>query len=262
MNGLLHATGLAATGLAVALGDRPVLSGVDLTAGPGDVIGLLGPNGAGKTTLLRTLAGLLAPTAGSVTLDGVPLAGIPQAVLARRLAYLASGDDCRWPLAAEALVALGRLPHRTPWSRLSEADLAAIEAAMRFAGVLDLAGRPVTRLSGGERARVLLARALAGDPELLLADEPVAGLDPGHQLDVMEVLARRAGAGGTLVVALHDLTLAARYCTRLVLLSAGTVLAEGLPEAVLTPENLRAAYGIEATVGTLGGHTAIIADRP
>lgn len=256
MSGLLRATGLA-----VALGDRSVLHGVDLTAGPGEMVGLLGPNGAGKTTLLRTLAGLLAPQTGSVTLDGTPLARIPPAELARRLAYLASGDECRWPLAVEALVALGRLPHRTPWSRLSERDLAAIEAAMRFTGVLGLAGRPVTQLSGGERARVLLARALAGDPELLLADEPVAGLDPGHQLDVMALLARRAADGGTLVVALHDLTQAARYCTRLVLLSAGRVMADGPPQAVLTHENLRAAYGIEAAIGTLDGHLTIVADR-
>ena len=257
MSGILEASGLAVT-----LGDRSVLSGVDVAAGPGELVGLLGPNGAGKTTLLRALAGLLAPQAGSVTLDGMPLSGIKPAALARRLAYLASGDDCRWPLAAEALVALGRLPHRTPWSRLSAADLAAIEAAMRFAGVLDLTGRPVTQLSGGERARVLLARALAGDPALLLADEPVAGLDPGHQLDVMALLARRAAAGGTVIVALHDLALAARFCTRLILLAGGRVLADGVPAAVLMPGNLRAAYGIEAVIGSLGGQVAIVATRP
>lgn len=257
MSGILQASGLAVT-----LGGRSVLSGVDVAAGPGELVGLLGPNGAGKTTLLRALAGLLAPQAGSVTLDGMPLSGIPPAALARRLAYLASGDDCRWPLAAEALVALGRLPHRTPWSRLSAADMAAIEAAMRFAGVLDLTGRPVTQLSGGERARVLLARALAGDPALLLADEPVAGLDPGHQLDVMALLARRAAAGGTVIVALHDLALAARFCTRLILLAGGRVLADGVPAAVLMPGNLRAAYGIEAVIGSLGGQVAIVANRP
>ncbi|EKE73607.1 ABC transporter ATP-binding protein [Oceanibaculum indicum] len=257
MSGLLHATGLA-----VSLGGRSVLSGVDVAAGPGELVGLLGPNGAGKTTLLRALSGLQAPQAGAVTLDGAPLAAMSPPVLARRLAYLASGNECQWPLVAEALVALGRLPHRTPWSRLSVEDMAAIESAMRFTGVLGLVGRPVTQLSGGELARVLLARALAGDPELLLADEPVAGLDPGHQLDVMALLARRAAGGGTVVVALHDLTLAARFCTRLILLSEGTLLAEGAAEAVLTPENLRAAYGIEATVGTLGGQVAIAVTRP
>lgn len=260
MSGLLRTAGLT-----VSLGGRPVLSGVDVAAGPGELFGLLGPNGAGKTTLLRALSGLLVPQAGAVTLDGAPLAplaAMSPSVLARRLAYLPSGNECQWPLAVEALVALGRLPHRTPWSRLSVEDMAAIEAAMRFTGVLGLAGRPVTQLSGGERARVLLARALAGDPELLLADEPVAGLDPGHQLDVMALLARRAAGGGTVVVALHDLTLAARFCTRLILLAGGRVLAEGVAEAVLTPENLRAAYGIEATVGTLGGQVAIASTRP
>ena len=171
----------------------------------------------------------------------------------------ATEPDTTW---REKLVALGRLPHRTPWSRLSAADLAAIEAAMRFAGVLDLTGRPVTQLSGGERARVLLARALAGDPALLLADEPVAGLDPGHQLDVMALLARRAAAGGTVIVALHDLALAARFCTRLILLAGGRVLADGVPAAVLMPGNLRAAYGIEAVIGSLGGQVAIVATRP
>lgn len=257
MSGLLRATGLA-----VSLGDRPVLSGVDVAAGAGELVGLLGPNGAGKTTLLRSLAGLLALRAGSVTLDGAPLGSFSPSALARRLAYLASGHDCQWPLAVEALVALGRLPHRTPWSRLSDGDLEAIEVAMRFAGVLDLAGRPVTQLSGGERARVLLARALAGDPGLLLADEPVAGLDPGHQLDVMALLARRAAAGGTVIVALHDLALAARFCTRLILMAGGRVLADGRPEAVLMPGNLRAAYGIEAVIGSLGGQVAIVATRP
>jgi iron complex transport system ATP-binding protein len=247
--------------VAYSYGGGELLSDISLQLQPGSFHFLTGPSGAGKTTLLRALAGLVVPQAGSVTLDGTSLAEIPPPVLARRLAYLASGDECRWPLAVEALVALGRLPHRTPWSRLSDRDLAAIEVAMRFAGVLDLAGRPVTQLSGGERARVLLARALAGDPELLLADEPVAGLDPGHQLDVMALLARRAADGGTLVVALHDLTQAARYCTRLVLLSAGRVMADGPPRAVLTPENLRDAYGIEAAIGTLDGHLAIVADR-
>lgn len=257
MSGLLRTIGLT-----VSLGGRSVLSGVDVATGPGELVGLLGPNGAGKTTLLRALAGLQTPQAGAVTLDGAPLATIAPPVLARRLAYLPSGNECQWPLAAEALVALGRLPHRTPWSRLSADDLSAIESAMRFTGVLGLAGRPVTQLSGGERARVLLARALAGDPQLLLADEPVAGLDPGHQLDVMALLARRAAGGGTVIVALHDLTLAARFCTRLILLSEGTLLAEGAAETVLTPDNLRAAYGIEATIGTLGGQVAIAATRP
>lgn len=244
---------LQASGLVLALDGRPVVRHADLALHPGDFVGLLGPNGAGKTTLLRALAGLLPPADGTVVLDGRPIGDLPEARRARRLAYLPQGAECHWPLAVEALVALGRLPHRAPWSTLAPADLAAIEAAMRFTDVLDLAGRPVTQLSGGERARALLARALAVDPAILLADEPVAGLDPGHQLDVMRLLARRADAGGAVLVVLHDLTLAARFCRRLVLMQEGRILADGPPAEVLTPDSLRLLYGIDA-------HIAVAAD--
>ncbi|MBU0724795.1 MAG: ABC transporter ATP-binding protein [Alphaproteobacteria bacterium] len=239
---------LEARDLTIALDDRPVVQQAGLALAAGDFVGLLGPNGAGKTTLLRALAGLLLPQFGSVRLDGQPLTALPAADRARRLAYLPQGAECHWPLSVAALVALGRLPHRAPWAALSPVDIAAIDAAMAFTDVRHLADRPVTRLSGGERARVLLARALAVDPAILLADEPVAGLDPGHQLDVMALLAARAQAGGAVLVVLHDLTLAARFCRRLVLLQAGRILADGPPEAVLTPANLRAAYGIDAHI--------------
>ncbi|HXG28067.1 MAG TPA: ABC transporter ATP-binding protein, partial [Nevskiales bacterium] len=156
------------------------------------------------------------------------------------------GGQCHWPMPVAQVVALGRLPHRAPWARVPPADAAAVQRALQAADVAHLADRPVTQLSGGERARVLLARALAVEARVLLADEPTAGLDPAHQLGVMEVLRRRAQSGAGVVVVLHDLTLAARFCDRLLLLGEGRVVADGAAEQVLTEQNLAQVYGIEA----------------
>ena len=159
--------------------------------------------------------------------DGVDAAAMPRADLARRIAYVPQGQMLHWPLTVERLVGLGRLPHLAPMSRIGDADTAAIERAMARADVLDLRDRIATELSGGERARVLFARALAVEAPALIADEPLASLDPGHQIDVMDML-RAEAAGGALVIAvLHDLTLAARYCDRLLLIDAGRIVADG-----------------------------------
>lgn len=235
-------------------GTRKVLDGVSLEAHPGEVLGLLGANGAGKTTLLRLLAGLAAPAAGSVTFDGRAAAFIGRAEMGRQLAYLAQGGAISWPMTVEAVVALGRLPHGGDAS----AGAAVIARAMAAADIAHLRARPAGSLSGGERMRVLLARALAVEGRALLADEPVAALDPAHQLHTMEVLRTKARDGQTVVVVLHDLTLASRFCDRIVMLSEGRLIACGAPTDVLTADILAAAYGVTVEAGLRAGETFIL----
>lgn len=236
---------LAAERLGVRLGGRRVVEEVSFSAASGELVGVLGPNGAGKSSLLRALLGLL-PGDGAVTLDGRPLAALTRAQIAQRVAYLPQGQGLHWPLSVERLVALGRLPHLAPFSRIGERDRAAIARAMAVAEVDTLAGRTATELSGGERARVLLARALAVEAPVLLADEPLASLDPAHQIHGMEILRQQAD-GRTLVLAvLHDLGLAARFCDRILLMRGGRLVADGPPAEVLTPAPLAEVFGIAA----------------
>ena len=248
---------IAARRLLVALRGRPVLADIDVTLSGGALIGIVGPNGAGKSTLVRALLGLI-PTEGEVTLDGAALAGIDRATIARHVAYLPQGATLHWPLSVERLVALGRLPHLAPFSRLGERDRAAIERAMAAAEVDHLAQRTATELSGGERARVLLARALAVEAPALIVDEPLAALDPAHQIAVMEILVAQARAGALVVAVMHDLGLAARYCDRVVVVEGGRIAADGAPQEVLTPERLRATWGVRAFFGTGDGAPLIV----
>ncbi|AOH84779.1 ABC transporter [Sphingomonas panacis] len=248
---------IALSDVGVSLGRRPVVHDVNAVLAPGAVVGIVGPNGAGKSTLLRATLGLVAST-GSICVDDVPLARMARGVAARTLAYLPQGQTLHWPLTVERLVTLGRLPHLAPMSRLSDADAAAVERALERAGVADLRERIATDLSGGERARVLLARALAVEAPGLLADEPLASLDPGHQIDVMDLLRAEARGGALVVTVLHDLTMAARYCDRVLLMDAGTIVADGVPLDVLTPERLRAVYGITATIERFGETVTIV----
>ena len=249
---------LSLDNVSVNLGRRPVLNAVTATLAPGELIGIVGPNGAGKSTLVRSLLGLLRPVGGMVALDGQAVADMPRRQVARAIAYLPQGQTLHWPLSVERLVALGRLPHLGPMSLISAGDYAAIEDAMARADVLGLRDRIATELSGGERARVLLARALAVEAPGLIADEPLASLDPGHQIDVLELLTREAQAGCMVVSVLHDLTMAARYCDRLLLLNGGRLVADGKPLEVLTPERLRSVYGITARIEDAGGWPSIV----
>ena len=242
--------------VSVTLGGRRVIDAVsaDLAGG---VIGLIGPNGAGKSTLVRAIAGLI-PTAGAILIDGNPVAIMPLRDRARRIAYLPQGQAVHWPLTVERLVALGRLPHLAPFSRAGEADAAAIGRALDRTGLGSLRDRPIDELSGGERARVLLARALAVEAPLLLADEPLAALDPAHQIEVMALLRAESARGATVIAVLHDLTLAARWCDRLLLIDQGRLVADGKPVDVLTTDRIGSVYNVSAFIGEAAGEPLIV----
>ncbi len=244
--------------LSVQLGQRTVVRSVSVTMRAGEFIGIIGPNGAGKSTLVRATLGLAPLSGGSVEIDGKPLPLLAPRQIARRIAYLPQGQTLHWPLTVERLVALGRLPHLAPMSRISEDDHRIIAEAMERADVMALRDRVATHLSGGERARVLLARALAVGAAGLIADEPLAALDPGHQIDVMELLTREARSGAMVVAVLHDLSMAARYCDRLLLIDDGRLVADGSPADVLTAERLRTVYGISARIEKQDGAPLVI----
>lgn len=246
------------SGLSVCLAGRQVLSDLDLGFSGSGLVGVIGPNGAGKSTLARAILALVKPSAGAVLLDGVSTAAIPRDRLARSLSWLPQGQTLHWPLTVERLVGLGRLPHLTPVSRIGTADREAIARAMQRTDVSDLAARPATELSGGERARVLLARALAVEAPVLIADEPLAALDPGHQFEVMELLRREADDGRLVLAILHDLGMAARYCDRLVLLNGGELVADGRPLDVLDEKRLAEVYGIRARIDRSGPQPLVI----
>ena len=225
--------------LSVHRGTCPVVERADLALAPGEFVGLLGPNGAGKTTLMRAILGLL-PATGANSLSALR----PEA-RARAAAFLPQEREIAWPMPVRELVALGRLAHRGAGAPETRAAVARAIARM---GLEALADRPVTALSGGEKARVLIARTLAQEAPLLLADEPTAGLDPAAQIEVMEVFAAQARAGGAVLASLHDLGLAARHCTRLVLMAEGKIVADGAPRAVLNAENLARVFHLNAHV--------------
>jgi iron complex transport system ATP-binding protein len=256
---------LTATGIVTRLGERRILDGLDLRLDVGEFVGLIGPNGAGKSTLLRTLAGIL-PHDGDLDLDGRPLVAWTGPERARRVGYLAQTRDVAWPLAVAEVVGLGRLPHRSPFARETEADRAAVARALRLTRLEGLADRRADALSGGEVARMLLARVLAQETPYLLTDEPAAGLDPAHQVATMQIFADLAADHHGVLASLHDLTLAARWCDRLILIERGRIVAEGRPEAVLTAERLAAVYGIEARIDSDAGGLTVaplrLVERP
>lgn len=220
------------------LGGRAVLDGVSLAVAPGEVVALVGPNGAGKSSVIRALAGLLPVTGGAARLAGADVAALSPRQRAARVAWLPQERRIAWNLPALEVAALG-----APFLAGAEAAAAAHRALSQVEAA-HLADRGVAEMSGGERARVLLARALAADAAALMADEPIAGLDPDAQLMVLDLLRARARSGQAVLVSLHDLTLAARHADRVVVLDGGRVAAEGAPLSALTPEVLARVFAL------------------
>jgi iron complex transport system ATP-binding protein len=239
---------LSATAVRVRLREREILHDVSARFERGRVTVLLGPNGAGKTTLLNCLAGLRTPQSGEVRLDDIEVTALDLRTRARRIGLLPQNGEVHWDVDVAALVALGRFPHRGRWGENDE-DKRAVLRAMAATDVTQFADRTVTSLSGGERSRVLLARVLAGQPDWLLADEPLASLDPAHQLDVLDQLRTVAASGAGVIVVLHDLSHAARVADDVVLMREGKIVAQGARDDVLAASQLREAFRIEVHVG-------------
>jgi iron complex transport system ATP-binding protein len=250
-------TRLAADGLTVRRGGRAIVDAVSFAIEGGAFVALVGPNGAGKSTLLSVLAGLLTPDEGAVALDGAPLTRLGLRELAKRRAYLPQNPRAEWPIATERLVALGLTPHLPAFGglpggwepRLTDAIEACDLTAQRF--------QPATTLSGGELARAMLARALIGDPQVLIADEPISGLDPWHALDTVTRLRALAGEGRLVIAALHDMTLAARFATHLLALKEGRVAAFGPTAQVLDAALIRTVFDVEARIAGEGAQTLV-----
>lgn len=237
---------LVLAGVGTRRSGRQVLVDVDATFRAGQLTAVIGPNGAGKSTLLQVAAGLLAPDTGTVTLGGASLASLGRRPLARRRAYLPQNPRADWPISVERVVALGLTPTLPMFGRLG--GQSQIDAALAAHDLLDLRDRPATALSGGELARAMLARATVGDPELLLVDEPTAGLDPRHAIAAAQALRVRADAGRTVVMAIHDLDLALRIADRVVALKDGRIHAAGAAAEVFSEAVLASLYDVDVRV--------------
>lgn len=228
--------------LTVLRGKRAVVDDVSFEIKEGELVGLIGPNGAGKTTLMRAALGLQ-PRKGTSSLSS-----LTTDKRAKHVAWLPQQREIAWPVTVETVVSLGRIPHLPRGKRLSPQDQHHVDQAISRMHLQSFRDRSATELSGGEQARCLIARALAQDCPLLMVDEPIAGLDPSAQIATLRVFRDTASEGKAVFASLHDLSLAARYCNRLILLSAGKIVADGPPREVLTPENLAQVFHINATV--------------
>ncbi|NKZ00415.1 ABC transporter ATP-binding protein [Nocardiopsis alborubida] len=240
-------TALTANDITWSVDRTRILDGVSIEARSNEVLAVLGPNGAGKSSLLRILAGLRRPDAGTVLLGGEPVRSLPRRAVARRVAIVEQSPEVHTDITVDEAVALGRTPYRSTFAGLDGEDRAAIEQALALTGMRAYRSRSWRTLSGGEQQRAQLARALAQRPEVIVLDEPTNHLDIRYQLDVLTLL---LSLDMTVVTALHDLNLAARYCDRVAVLHAGRVEASGPPAAVLTPELIRSVYAVEAVVDT------------
>lgn len=229
------------------LGGTPILTDISATVNRGEVVGLIGPNGAGKSSLLRSILGLVKTKSGSVFVDDQNVKELSIKGRAKKMAYAAQGSPVHWPLTVEHIVGLGRVPHLNPWQKITNDDQNIIDQAMQETDCAHLKERSVTSLSGGERARVLLARVLATNAPYIMADEPVASLDPAHQLQVMEILKNLSHSDHGVIVVMHDLSMALRYCDRIILLNEGTVVGQDVPDEILNDNNLEHIFSVRAS---------------
>ena len=228
-------------------GKKPVLENIHTRADAGDFIGLVGPNGAGKSCLLKTVAGLIKQSQGKLGLGGRDLDTFPAKARAKAVAYLAQDRTAAWPLSVREMVALGRAPYRGPLGEISPAGEIAIDGAIRAAKCEELATRRFDYLSGGEQARVHLARALAVNADVLLADEPVASLDPFYQLSIMQTLHAEAARKKVVIASLHDLNLARQFCSHIWVLHQGKLVQDTHARAALDPQVLESVFGVRRT---------------
>ncbi|WP_255170755.1 heme ABC transporter ATP-binding protein [Natrononativus amylolyticus] len=231
-----------------SFGDVSVLEDVSMTADAGEFVGLIGPNGAGKTTLLRTISAALEPASGTVAVDGADVHGLSAAGSSRLVAVVPQDTALSFSFPVRDVVEMGRHPHRSRFAPPTNRDRAQVDRALERTRTSTFADRGIDEISGGERQRVLLARAIAQETPVLLLDEPTASLDVNHQIETLELVDDLVDDGRTAVAAIHDLNLAARYCDRLVLLAGGRVAADGAPEDVLTPGALETAFDAAAAV--------------
>lgn len=239
---------LSGSNLDYSIGDIPILKGIDIEVRPGELVGLIGPNGAGKSTLLRLLTCVEQAHRGEILYDGINVNEMPAEERAKRIGYLVQGANAHWPFTVEKVVGLGRIPYQKWWRDASVEDDEKVLQAMQMTETLAYRNRIVTTLSGGEHRLVMLARIFATDPQLIFADEPVAALDPYHQLHVMEIMRNHAQGNRAAVVVLHDLSLAARFCDRLYLLNHGELHCCGKPDEIMNTENIAEVYGVKTRI--------------
>jgi iron complex transport system ATP-binding protein len=245
----MSAIQMRAEGITFAYQNARILDDVNLELGPGEIVGIVGPNGSGKSTLVKCLSRVLMPQRGKIWLDGCELARLTPTQVARRVAVVPQVFELPAGFTAFEIVLMGRTPHLGWLQPESARDRAVTHAAMEATHTWHLADRTVNRLSGGERQRIVIARALAQEPEVLLLDEPTAHLDIRHQIEVMEMVRKLSRERGLAVLGVfHDLNLAAQYCQRIILLKEGRVYAAGLPQTVITNDTLRQVYEVELCV--------------
>lgn len=245
-------TELVASGLMLRRGGRAIIENVNFRAQSGEFVTIIGANGAGKSTLLAVLAGLLVPDTGKIALENRSIATLTRVEIARRRAYLPQNPRCEWPISVERLIALGLTPTLPAFGGLPADMQARVDDMLDEWDLLSHRGQAATTLSGGELARAMLARALVGNPDVLIADEPISGLDPRHALDTVARLRDLARGGKLVIASIHDLTLAARYATRIFVLDHGRMAADGRASDILTPDLLRTVFEIEACVSGTG----------
>ena len=253
---------LEARALTYRAEDRPLVEDASFRLEPGGLTMLIGPNGSGKSTLLRLALGLLAPDAGETLIDGANVRGLSPTARARKAAYLPQTHPLAWPMPVRDVIALGRFAYGAAPGRLSAKDAAAVERAIDACRLAGFEDRAADTLSGGELARVHLARALAAETPLLVADEPVAALDPRYQHEVAQLFAAAAHAGRAVLTVVHDLTLAARYADRLIWMKDGRIIADGSVADTMTAERLAEVFGIEAEVTPNGSRVSLTVAGP